>query len=100
MARYLWNEKTHKLELIDTDGYKDPNTGLNGPIYCPDGGYFDKSLRRFFHDKAEKRAFMRRYGIIMEGSEDKKCSGPEAGLGKTYYSIPKTTPYSRGWKYR
>ena len=101
MARYLWNEKTRKLELIDPDGFRDPNKGLNGPVYCPDGGYFDKALNRRFETKAEKRAYMREHGLKSAGSDDKHHSGPEAGLGKTYYSVPGLKKaYSRGYKYR
>ena len=99
MPRYLWNEKTHKLELIG-DGYKDPNAGLNGPIYCPDGGYFDKALNRRFESKAEKRAYLREHKLKMAGTDDKHCSGPEAGLGKTYYSFTGQKTCSRGYKYR
>ena len=99
MARYLWNEKTYQLELIDPYGYKDPNAGLNGPVYCPDGGYFDKALNRRFESKAEKRGFLRANKMQMAGSDDKHCSGPEKGLGKTYYSI-QGVRCNKTYKYR
>ena len=76
MARYLWNEKTHKLELIDTVWYKDPNAGLNGPVWCPEQGYFDPVLNKYFNTKGEKREYMRANGLKMHGSNSpRKIAG-------------------------
>ena len=76
MARYLWNEKTLKLELIDPDGYKDPNAGLNGPVWCPEQGYYDPVLNKHFESKRQKRDYMRENGLMMEGGKQvKKLEG-------------------------
>lgn len=68
MAKYIWNEQTQKLELVNEFGFRDPNKGLNGPIWCPEGGYFDKALNKWFNDKTEKRTYMREKGLKMDGS--------------------------------
>jgi len=95
MARYLWNEKTHQLELIG-DGFKDPNAGLNGQVWCPEQGYYDMVLCKRFETKREKRAYMREKGLMMEGGDKpqakKECS--------TYYSYPGQKTKSRGYKFR
>jgi hypothetical protein len=96
MARYLWNEKTHKLEFIE-DGFKDPNAGLNGPVYCPENGYFDIVLNKRFETKREKRAYMREHGLMMEGGSKKQTAG---NFGKTYYSIPGLSRNNRYYKTR
>lgn len=80
MARYI--AKEGKWELID-DGFKDPNSGLNGPIWCPEGGYFDKALNRKFESKKEKRGFMREHGLKMEGGDKRHLD--EKGKGKVKY---------------
>jgi len=93
--RYLWNEKTHQLELID-DGFKDPNAGCNGPVWCPEQGYFDMVLNKRFETKREKRAYMREKGLMMQGG-----GRPTAKKeGSTYYSFPGQKTMSRGYKYR
>lgn len=102
MARYLWNEKIHKLELIG-NGYRDPNARLNGPVWFPKGGtkYFDKALNRWFYSKDEKKGFMRKNGLMQKAEDregDMNC--PEAGLGKRYYSFAGQKTCNRGYKYR
>ena len=97
MPRYLWNEKTHKLELIG-NGFKDPNAGLNGPVYCPEQGYFDVALNKYFNTKREKRAYMKEKGLMMEGGE-KKIKQEGQGI-KTFYSYAGQKTKSRGYKYR
>jgi hypothetical protein len=98
MARYLWNEKTHKLELLG-DGFTDPNKGLNGPVWHPGHPYFDKALNRTFNTLSDKKEFMRQHGLAMEGSS-KEYKGVEAkGIGSTYYSIPGVRP-NRTYKHR
>jgi hypothetical protein len=102
MARYLWDEKVHKLvELEGTP--KDPNRGLNGPVWFPKGGhkYFDKALQREFSSLDEKKAYMREHKLIQQASDregDTNC--PEAGLGKRMYFIPGVARKSKYYKYR
>jgi hypothetical protein len=96
MAKYLWNEKTRKLEYIG-DGFTDPNRGLNGPVYCPDGGYFDPVLDRHFSDKSEKRNYMREKGLMMHSGSKKQTDG---NFGKTYYFIPGLSKKSKYYKNR
>ena len=47
-------------------GVKD-KTGT--PIWCPDGGYFDRALQRPFKNAKEKREYMKKQDIVMDGSE-------------------------------
>ena len=84
MPRYRWILKEKKW--IEIDEIKpDPNAGLNGPVYCPEGGYFDRALQKFFHTKEEKRAYMREKGLKMDGSS-KEYKGVQArGIGHTSY---------------
>lgn len=96
MARYLWNEKTHKLELVDGD-YKDPNAGLNGPVWCPETGYFDPVLNKYFESKREKRAYMRSHGLMMDSGSKRQTEGK--GVTK-FFSYPGQKTMSRGYKYR
>ena len=93
--RYLWNEKTHRLEKIG-DGFNDPNAGLNGPVYCPENGYFDITQNRRFETKREKRAYMREHGLKMQGGDEPA----KKTVGSTYYSFPGQKTMSRGYKYR
>lgn len=101
MPKYLWNEKTHTLEL--TDGTpRDPNAGLNGPVWFPKGGtkYFDKALQREFHSLDEKKAYMREHGLIQQAPNnagDTNC--PEAGVGKRMYFIPGVSRKTGYYKY-
>ncbi len=79
MLRYdLENHKWIKLDEIP----RDPNHGLNGPVYCPEGGYFDMALNKKFESKEEKRQYMREKGLMME---DKYKPVDKRG---TYYFIP------------
>ena len=96
MARYLWNEKKHKLEYIG-DGFTDPNRGLNGPVGCPDGGYFDPVLNRHFNNASEKRNYMREKKLIMHSGSKKQTEG---NMGKTYYFIPGVSRKNRYYKNR
>lgn len=81
------------------DSFTDPNKGLNGPVYCPEGGYYDRALQKRFESKEEKRSYMREHKLQGEGSS-KNYKGVQAqGAGKTYYSIP-GVKCSRGYKYR
>uniref|UniRef100_A0A6M3KKF6 Uncharacterized protein n=1 Tax=viral metagenome TaxID=1070528 RepID=A0A6M3KKF6_9ZZZZ len=98
MARFRYDLETHSWKEID-EIRPDINAGLNGPIYCPEGGYFDRALQHRFESKEEKRSFMREHKLQMEGSS-KNYKGVQAqGVGKTYYSIP-GVKCSRGYKYR
>jgi hypothetical protein len=102
MPRYIWNEKTQKLDEIDGIP-KDPNAGLNGPVWFPKGGtkYFDKALQREFHSLDEKKAFMRKHKLVQRGDDrqgDLNC--PEAGLGKRMYFMPGVSRKSKYYKYR
>jgi len=38
------------------------------PIWCPDGGYFDRALQVPFKNAREKREYMKEKKIVMEGS--------------------------------
>ena len=38
------------------------------PIWCPDGGYFDRALERPFKSAREKREYMKKKEIVMDGS--------------------------------
>jgi hypothetical protein len=96
MAKYLWNEKTHKFEYIG-DGFTDPNAGLNGPVYCPEQGYYDPVLCKRFETKREKRAYMKENGLMMEGGSKKQTEG---NFGKTFYFIPGLKVKSRYYKNR
>lgn len=100
MARFRYDIENKKW--IEIDGFiPDPNAGLNGPIYCPDGGYFDKALNRYFHTKEEKRFYMRENKLRMEGNDDNRDRNcPEAGMGKRYYSFGGQKIMSKGYKYR
>ena len=69
MSRYRWIPEEKKW--VERGGYKDPNAGLNGPVWCPDGGYFDMALDRRFESKKEKRAYMREKGLLMQGGGKK-----------------------------
>jgi len=87
MPRYRWITKEKKWVEIDEIA-PDPNHGLNGPVYCPEGGYFDMVLDKKFSSKGEKRQYMREKGLKMEG-----CDKPVDKRG-VYYFIPgqKTCP--------
>lgn len=101
LPKYLWNEKTHTLEPLEGIP-RDPNAGLNGPVWFPKGGtkYFDKALQREFSSLSEKKAYMREHKLIQQSSDrtgDTNC--PEAGIGKRMYFIPGVTR-SKYYKYR
>ena len=66
MLRY--DLEKHKWVSLD-DIPKDPNAGLNGPVWCPEGGYYDMALNKTFRDKQDKRQYMREKGLKMEGNE-------------------------------
>jgi len=38
------------------------------PIWCPDGGYFDRALERPFKNARQKREYMKKADIHMDGS--------------------------------
>ena len=87
MARYQYDKELKKVVKISDDNPTDHNKGLNGPIYCPEGGYFDPVLNRRFETKNEKRAYMREKGLKMHGSDSPK---ELLGTGKkTLYFYPK-----------
>ena len=101
-GRYIWDEKQKKLVKV-SESAATPDAGFNGPVWFPKGGYkyFDKALQRTFHSKQEKKDYMRAHGLKSAGSDDKKCSGPEAGLGRTLYSVPGLKKAnSKAYKYR
>ena len=66
---YKWDKELNEW-VKTSDHVKLTSHGLNGPVYCPEGGYFDKSLRRFFPDAKTKANFMRENKIIHEGSNE------------------------------
>ena len=65
MARYRWIPEEKKWIEID-EIRKDPNAGLNGPVWCPEQGYYDMVLNKHFETKREKRKYMREHGLMME----------------------------------
>ena len=67
MAHFRWDTE-NKIWIELDDIPKDPNAGLNGPVYCPKGGYYDMVLNKTFRDKSEKRQYMREKGLKMEGN--------------------------------
>ena len=68
MPRYRWDIKNKKW--IDIDEIRpDPNAGCNGPVYCPEGGYYDMVLNKTFTSKDEKRRYMREKGLRMDGND-------------------------------
>ena len=75
MARWRYDLETHKWIEMDTP-LSDPNAGLNGPVYCPEGGYYDMVLNKTFETKEQKRKYMREKGLMMEsGKGPKKLAG-------------------------
>jgi len=98
MPRYRWIPEEKKWIEID-EIRPDPNKGLNGPVYVPEGGYYDKILRRRFEDKGEKREYMRSHGLKMESGDR-----PHLWDGKkkhsTYYFIPGQKTCDKHYKYR
>lgn len=67
MARFTWDTEIKKW--VEIDGFNnDPNAKLNGPIWCPEGGYYDMFLNKRFNSKSEKRQWMRGNGIMMDGN--------------------------------
>ena len=98
MARYRWIPEEKKWVEID-EIRPDPNAGLNGPVWCPSEGYYDKALNRRFESKEEKRRYMRKNGLKME-SADRPHLWDGKKEGSTYYSYPGQKTKSRGYKYR
>lgn len=96
MAKFGWDEKLKTWVKIG-EGFTDPNAGLNGPVYCPDGGYYDPVLDRKFNDKQEKRDYMRKNGLMMHSGSKKQTEG---NPGKTYYFIPGIKRTNRNYRYR
>jgi len=43
--------------------------GAGTPIWCPDGGYYDRALQRPFRNAKEKREYMKQKNVVMDGSE-------------------------------
>lgn len=82
-GRYIWDEEQHRLIKV-SDNASSPDSGFNGPVWFPKGGtkYFDKALQKTFYSKQEKKNYMKEHGLMSAGSDDKKCSGPEAGMYK------------------
>ena len=102
MPRYIWNEKTQKLDEIGGIP-KDPNAGFNGPVWFPKGGtkYFDRALNKEFSSLGEKKNYMRQHKLVQRADDktgDINC--PEAGLGKRMYFIPGVSRNSRYYKFR
>lgn len=84
MAIYAYNKETKKVELLASEtSYKDPNSGLNGPVYCPEQGYYDMVLDRRFETKNQKREYMRANGLKMQSG-----SRPTIKPLSKYYFIP------------
>lgn len=95
MARYRWIPESKEWIEID-EMYRDPNAGLNGPVWCPENGYYDPVLCKRFETKREKRQYLRVNGLKMQGG-DKPTAKKECS---TYYSFPGQKTMSRGYKYR
>jgi len=38
------------------------------PIWCPSGGYYDRALNRPFKDIREKKEYLKKNKLVMEGS--------------------------------
>lgn len=95
MAIYAYNKETRKVELIASETfYQDPNAGLNGPVWCPEQGYYDIALNKRFETKNQKREYMRANGLKMQSG-----SRPaEKPLSKHYF-IP-GIKNSRYYKHR
>ncbi len=96
MARLRWIPEEKKWIEID-EIRPDPNKGLNGPVWCPEQGYFDPVLNRRFETKREKRAYMRENGLMMEGGSKSQTEGK--GVTK-YFSYPGQKTKARGYKFR
>ena len=79
------------------DIYQDPNHGLNGPVYCPDTGYFDPVLNRKFETKREKREYMRAHGLMMHSGSKPQTEGKGEPKIFSYSGIDRC---SRSYKYR
>jgi hypothetical protein len=84
------------VKISDTTS-GDPNFGLNGPVYCPDGGYYDMALDKKFESKSEKKEYMRKHGLMMHSGSKKQTEG---NPGKTYYFIPGARQNPRYYKTR
>lgn len=95
MARFRWIPEEKKWVEID-EIYKDPNAGCNGPVWCPEQGYFDPVLNKRFETKNEKRTYMKENGLMMQGG-GRPVAKKESS---TYYSYPGQKTKSRGYKYR
>lgn len=89
---YKYSEEKHTFIKVSDSASKDPNYGLNGPVWFPKGGYkyFDKALQREFHSLSEKKAFMREHKIAMQTPlHTGDLNKTEAGLGKRLYFFNK-----------
>ncbi len=95
-GRYVWDEKQSTAVKV-SDEATDPNAGVNGPVYCPDTGYFDIALNKFFSSKTEKKKYMREHGLQMHSGSKKQTEG---NAGKTYYFIPGMKRTNRYHNYR
>ena len=86
-GKYIWDEELKKVVKISDSVSVLPDVGFNGPVWFPKGGtkYFDKALQRTFYSKQEKKDYMKEHKLMSAGDYQKRCTGPEAGLGKRYY---------------
>ena len=91
MGHQIYDLKNHKWVDVD-EPYRDPNAGLNGPIDCPEQGYFDPVLNQRFETKNQKRNYMRANGLKMQSG-----SRPTEKPLSKYYFIPgiKNSRYHR-----
>jgi len=80
MGNQRYDLETHKWVEVDNIR-KDPNSGLNGPVWCPEQGYFDPVLNKRFETKREKRDYMRAHGLKMQSGSRKT----EKPLSKLYF---------------
>ena len=85
-----YNLETHKWE-DSNETFKDPNAGLNGPVWCPEGGYFDQVLNKRFETKQEKRDYLKANKLMMHSGSKPQTEGKPSS---THYFIPglKTNP--------
>jgi len=81
MAHFRYDLETHSWIEID-EIRKDPNAGLNGPVWCPENGYYDPVLCKRFETKNEKRAYMKEKGLRMDGGNRPQA---KRELSTTYF---------------
>lgn len=66
--------RTGELVKVSDKPKRNPNYGRNGPVYFPEGGYYDRALRKYFGTKTQKLEYMRAHGLYQrdDGVPEKK----------------------------